>query len=205
MAKAFDGRERNAIRVSLMESGLKRFSRHGVRAARVDDICQDVGIAKGSFYAFFPSKEDLFMTIANARDQAHKGDMLTYLREIDGKPSVVTGGFFDFLMDRITDDPLLKIATDSGELSNLIRKVSPELMAENNLRDTQFLDTAAQIFQTQHALPHAGALALEGMMTLMVSFGLSASSIANTHTYENSRALLRDVFISRLIRGPYDD
>lgn len=205
LVKAFDGRERDSIRASLMEAGMVRFSAQGIRATRIDDICRDVGIAKGSFYTFFPSKEDLFMTMANARDMAHKGDMLAYLRESAGIPSVVAGGFFDFLMTRINDDPLLKIATDSGELSNLIRKVSPELMAENNQRDAEFLETVAQIFQTQHGLPHASADALEGLMTLMVSFGVSAKHIAAPETFDNSRALLRDMFISRLIRGPYND
>ena len=55
---------------------MTHFSRTGVRAARVGDICADVGIAKGSFYAFFASKEDLFMAIADDRDLMHKRDMM---------------------------------------------------------------------------------------------------------------------------------
>ena len=47
-AQAFETEDREAIRAALMKSGLRRFAQAGIRAARVDDICQEVGIAKGS-------------------------------------------------------------------------------------------------------------------------------------------------------------
>ena len=79
MPKAFDPIEREAIRAALATIGLRHFERHGVRAARVEDICRDVGIAKGSFYAFHASKEALFMAIAAEREMQHRRDLFAFI------------------------------------------------------------------------------------------------------------------------------
>lgn len=203
MPKAFTPKEKTAIRATLFQVGLKRFAASGVRAARVDDICRDAGIAKGSFYAFFASKEDLFMTIANARDEEHKQDLRAHLVDTHGTPEQVTGAFFDAIMQRIETDPVLKIVKDTGEIQYLLRKVSPALMAENAQRDKAFLMEAAVILRDRHKLPHADGVTLEGLMTLMLSMGTQAEFIAASGDYAATRALLRDMFVSRLVRGPY--
>lgn len=205
LAKAFSPDEKQTIRTALMDAGIKRFATQGIRAARIDDICRDVGIAKGSFYTFFPSKEDLFMTLANERDAAHKVDMLAFLQTAQGEPREIVLGFFDFLMERIESDPVLKIVTDAGEINHLIRKVSPVLMAENNQRDTAFLSEIADIFQQRHGLVHADLVTLEGLMTIMVSLGLQAELIDSSTGYEATIALMRELFLARLMKGPYND
>ena len=48
----------------LVVAGLDAFSRRGYAEVSVDDVCQVAGIAKGSFYRHFPSKEDLFFAVA---------------------------------------------------------------------------------------------------------------------------------------------
>lgn len=184
---------------------MKQFATRGIRAARIDDICRNVGIAKGSFYTFFASKEDLFMTLANERDAAHKLDMLDFLRTAQGDPRETVLGFFDFLMERIESDPVLKIVTDAGEISHLIRKVSPALMVENSQRDTAFLTKISEIFQQRHGLVHANLSTLEGLMTLMVALGLQAEFIDTSTGYAPTIALMRELFLARLMKGPYDD
>lgn len=44
----------------LREAGMVAFARHGYADVSVDDVCQATGIAKGSFYRHFSSKEELF-------------------------------------------------------------------------------------------------------------------------------------------------
>lgn len=44
----------------LREAGMAAFSRHGYADVSVDDVCQAIGVAKGSFYRHFSSKEELF-------------------------------------------------------------------------------------------------------------------------------------------------
>lgn len=202
MPKAFSKREKQAIRTSLMDVGLKYFAAQGIRAVRIDDICRDVGIAKGSFYNFFPSKEDLFMTIANTRDMKHKADMRTYLLEATGTAKQIISGFFDFLIERIEGYPVLKIVKDTGEIAHLMRKVSPQLLAENAQNDRDFMVEVANLLQKRHHLEFANPKTLEGLLTIMLSLAMQAEHIAVGANYKGIVDLMRDLFLSRLIRGP---
>ncbi|MCB1518669.1 MAG: TetR/AcrR family transcriptional regulator [Hyphomicrobiaceae bacterium] len=202
MPKAFTETEKERIRAQLMERGMTHFSRTGVRAARVGDICADVGIAKGSFYAFFASKEDLFMAIADDRDLMHKRDMMAMLKAETGNAPAVLGRFFDFMRDRTEGDPVLRVVRDRGEILHLMRKVSPEHIAENNRRDHEFMRDVSALLQSRYQLPCADAQTLENLLAIMLSVALQEEHFKAAGTYDATMALLRDMFVARLVEGP---
>lgn len=206
MPKAFSVKDKAAIRAALLDKSLAHFARFGIRKARVADMCADVGIAKGSFYAFFPSKEALFMALADARDTRHKADMKAYLMETEASRRGIVGGFFDFLMQRIDTDPVLKIVRDTGELSHLGRTVPPEVLSENAQRDRDFIVEVAAILRDRHGVAHADEPTLTGLLSLMVALGVQGEAIvAAGADYRAMVALLRDMFIARLLKGPLGD
>ncbi|HEY8594407.1 MAG TPA: TetR/AcrR family transcriptional regulator [Devosiaceae bacterium] len=205
MPRAFDETERTTIRERLMTAGLQRFSAQGIRATRVDDIARDAGIAKGSFYAFFPSKEDLFMSVADARDIGHKEAMREWLRHAVGDPVTLLGSFFDLLMQQIETDPVLRIVRDSGELSHLTRRIAPERLRENARRDADFVVEISELLRDRHKVGFADPHAIEGLMVLMLSLSMQSELIAASADYPAAVRLLKSMFISRLWKGPADD
>lgn len=50
-------------RQSLLDTALECFIAHGLNQTSVNDIIQKVGIAKGTFYHYFPSKEALILDL----------------------------------------------------------------------------------------------------------------------------------------------
>jgi AcrR family transcriptional regulator len=50
----------------LLEAGIAAFDRDGYADVRVEDVCREARLAKGSFYRHFPSKEELFFAAAAA-------------------------------------------------------------------------------------------------------------------------------------------
>src|SRR6266540_640403 len=50
-------------RRDLLDAGLAVFRRRGVAAARVEEIVREAGVAKGTFYLYFPSKEHLVVAL----------------------------------------------------------------------------------------------------------------------------------------------
>jgi AcrR family transcriptional regulator len=57
----------------IMETAAKLFLRYGYRRTSIDDIVREVGIAKGSLYLHFPTKENLFREIiADNHQQIHQ-------------------------------------------------------------------------------------------------------------------------------------
>ena len=59
----FTEQEKEIINSKLLIEGEKLFSLHGLKKVTVDDLAAAVNISKGSFYAFYPSKEYLYVEI----------------------------------------------------------------------------------------------------------------------------------------------
>ena len=51
-------------RAALMEAGEKLFASHPVHSVSIDDIAQAAEVAKGSFYTYFPDRDELCRAIA---------------------------------------------------------------------------------------------------------------------------------------------
>ena len=66
MAKAFNENEMEIIRQKLIESCRVCWERYGYRKTNVAQLCEMSGISTGAFYAFYPTKEMLFIATANA-------------------------------------------------------------------------------------------------------------------------------------------
>jgi len=70
MAKAFSENEIELIRQKLIESCQICWERYGYRKTNVAQLCEMAGISTGAFYAFYPSKEVLFVKTAETFSDA---------------------------------------------------------------------------------------------------------------------------------------
>jgi AcrR family transcriptional regulator len=57
---------REIRRQALIDAAVAVFSAKGVAAASVDDIVRAAGVAKGTFYLYFPTKDDAVNAVASA-------------------------------------------------------------------------------------------------------------------------------------------
>jgi AcrR family transcriptional regulator len=51
----------------IIEAGLQEFAVNGMAATRLEDIAKRAGIAKGTIYRYFESKEELFIAVVRSR------------------------------------------------------------------------------------------------------------------------------------------
>jgi TetR/AcrR family transcriptional regulator len=82
--------ETDERRSRIIEAAMNRFSQHGYRASHVEDIAHEVGVAKGTVFLDFGSKEGLFLAAYQ-----HAVQMLPAW--LDAPEEVVRGGFWDTL------------------------------------------------------------------------------------------------------------
>lgn len=54
-----------STKYSLIESAIRMFQQKGFQMTRVSDIVADAGVAQGTFYNYFKSKEEIFREICN--------------------------------------------------------------------------------------------------------------------------------------------
>ena len=65
----FNERERHEIRVKMLEEGFHSIKKNGYRNTTVVNIANAAGIAKGTFYNFFSSKEQFVTAIIEHRNE----------------------------------------------------------------------------------------------------------------------------------------
>lgn len=196
MPKAFDEAEKLAIRTAMMAAGQAQFERAGLRAARVDEICAAVGIAKGSFYAFFASKEELFMQIVEAREEQHRQDMYAFIAGAKGGPVQRAGRFFDLILRKIEADPILNLIVGHNEIPHLMRKLGPERFAKSQAADRAFGREAARRWKLANGTAIDAGDLLD-LMAICLSVAVQRRQMAAAQ-YKSATALLRDLFVLRL-------
>jgi len=77
-------------RALIVETATQHFAEHGYHAARVADIAAALGIAKGSIFQHFGSKDGLFFEV-------YKRAVRSFARYLDAPAEVRHCGFFDVL------------------------------------------------------------------------------------------------------------
>ena len=79
-----------AKRGRIVEVAIRHFAERGYSAARVEDIAAQLGIAKGSVFQHFKSKDGLFF-------EAYKKAVQSFPQYMQAPPEILTGGFFEVL------------------------------------------------------------------------------------------------------------
>lgn len=75
MPKIFSEQEREIIRMKLINAGMKELENKSYRNIAVDSLAAEVGIAKGTFYNFFPSKEAYFYAVMQFVKEKNRNEL----------------------------------------------------------------------------------------------------------------------------------
>ncbi len=125
-------RRKDARPGEILAAALSLFAERGYAATRLDDVAHRAGIAKGTIYLYFPTKEDLFRAVVRqdllpnlaaleALAAAHRGSAAALLRQL------VTA--MAARMDtEIAAIPRL-VLSESGNLPTLARFYAEEVVA----------------------------------------------------------------------------
>lgn len=197
MPRHFTAEDRSTIRTQLLESGLKRFTQYGLRGMRIEDLCKDIGISKGSFYAFFDHKEALFLAIADQRDALHKAEIRAFFETCDGHAADQVGILFDMMLEKALGDPLLALVSAPEDMAVLMRKMPAERMDHEEKKDVAFLIGFCQRLKSKGGAGPADPQDVAGLMGLLVCLVLQRSLMSDVQFTSASR-LLREMFILKL-------
>jgi len=80
----------DAKRSRIIDAAMQHFAENGYHAARVGDIAASLGIAKGSIFQHFGSKDGLFFEV-------YKRAVRSFSKYLDAPADVRAAGFFDVL------------------------------------------------------------------------------------------------------------
>lgn len=101
MAGHFTEEQQNEIREKLFRAGIEYLKTYGVQKMTVDKLAAAAGIAKGSFYNFYKSKEEFLFALSeyagNKMDEMLK-------RKLGGREKLTAEEFTDFLREYLHSD-----------------------------------------------------------------------------------------------------
>ena len=101
MGAAFTEEEEIRIREELILSGIRMCRAIGLKKMSVSKLTKAAGIAKGSFYNFFASKEDF---ILEAVKYSHDGITSLIKKKLAGRKKMTPGEFIEFYMEYLDSE-----------------------------------------------------------------------------------------------------
>lgn len=101
MSGHFTEEQQNKIREQLFNAGIKYLKKYGVQKMTVDKLVAEVGIAKGSFYNFYKSKEEFLFALSEYTGNK-MNEML--MRKLNGREKMSAEEFIDFLKEYLHSD-----------------------------------------------------------------------------------------------------
>jgi AcrR family transcriptional regulator len=117
LMRSFSQEELDDMRIRLMAAGKELISRFGLAKTTVRDICSAARVAPGSFYLFFPSKDDLYAEILVAAVAEQRGRNASAAASAaaseaaedaaHGDPERTIRGFLSRMIADIEGDPIL--------------------------------------------------------------------------------------------------
>ena len=138
MPKAFTQSERDRVRLTLLKKGREHFIRYGLRKTSIDDLVRATGIAKGTFYRFFESKEALFWAVHEASEEKLRASIMREVQETE-KPADRLRVFLRSSFAILQEDPLMLAILGRGERESLAGFTSSREYEEHYRQDIAFM------------------------------------------------------------------
>jgi AcrR family transcriptional regulator len=197
MPKAFSKAERETIRHRLLDVGREQFSRFGLRKTNVAELCRAVGIAKGSFYLFFDSKESLFLAMFEEIETEIRSELVAELERLRGNPKAMFRHFMSKAFQLLETHPVLRILADPEESQALFRKVPEAKLHANQEDDDAFFGRLIAGWQQENIIVPGDPLVMAGLIRAILALALQRDLIGDR--YHEIMDLLIDSLTNALV------
>lgn len=135
MPKIFTEQERETIRKKLLDAGINELSYNRYRNIAIDKIASEAGIAKGTFYNFFSSKEAFFYEIMHLIKERNRDELKALLHsETPSRTEIV-----NCLYQRYTRIKTVYDYFTPDEMKLIIRKLPDGDVANDSVEFAQLL------------------------------------------------------------------
>jgi AcrR family transcriptional regulator len=177
--RAFTAAERETIEARLAEAGLEEFGRHGLRRTNVAALARAAGIAKGSFYLFFPSKEALLLSLLAAERARTRAKLEAIVGDAALPPRDRIERFLRLSFESFAESPLLAQLRDPEEAEALARTLpAGALDHELSAQDDYFVEVL-QEWQDAGELTPLESEAIAGLAQAIRAVGLEHAAIGD--------------------------
>ncbi len=161
MPRAFSNQERALLKARLIEIGKRMINRSGMKSLTIDDAARESGISKGSFYAFFPSREDFILSVFESWEEEFRTSLFEQVARNPGSARERLEAFFTGFMAIMEREPGLA-RTGFKEIQQLVERLPEERLLQHRARDERVINSLALSWASEGIISSRDIPALEG-------------------------------------------
>jgi AcrR family transcriptional regulator len=187
MPVAFTEPERERIAAALKASGRRLFATEGLKKTSLASLVSEAGIVKSTFYAFFDSKEALYLELLlEQTDRTRRLTIDEGLRK-GTDPRDALRRFLRASVAILDEDPLYRrLVTHPDELAMVVSKLAPDTarLPGDGTAPVGFLDELADYIsarQSEGALPGTDPGVVVGSLRAVMLLPLHAAEFGEAY------------------------
>ncbi|MDP4092937.1 MAG: TetR/AcrR family transcriptional regulator [Bacillota bacterium] len=163
-----------------MDNARKAFSKAGVKKTTIEDLTNSVGIAKGSFYIFFKSKEALYFEILK-QEIAGSVPIKDITAETPGLPfNQFFRKFLHQAVDSMQTNPILKLMLIPEEYQIVYRRITADSENSEAMDIITPLAIAISKWQSEGTIIKVDAYLLANVVKCLFLLTTHQDEIGNT-------------------------
>ncbi|MGB9980027.1 TetR/AcrR family transcriptional regulator [Methanobacterium sp.] len=134
MPKTFTEKEKKLIKNILIQEGRELFSKYGLRKTSITELTKAAGIAQGTFYNFFDSKEELYFEIIEL-EQFKSEQFLENIVKSSHSSKESLRKIIKGIFELFEINPIIHRLYESRDYELMVRKLPPEKLENHNKDD----------------------------------------------------------------------
>jgi AcrR family transcriptional regulator len=196
MPRAFKESERLLIRTKLIAAGKRLINNAGVRVLVVDDVAREAGISKGSFYSFFPSREDFILSVLESWEEEYRGALIREVTEGTGTGRERIERFFMGTFEILSREPGLA-RLGMRDIQPILERLPPERIAAHQAADNKVLEATLGNWVARGLLSPDIVSALRGLVAALFSMAMHREDFP-AGSYEPAVRLIAEALALRI-------
>lgn len=199
MPRGFNDKEKQVIKKELVEKGKELFNNFGLKKTSIEDLTKAVGIAQGSFYNFFSSKEELYFEILEKEESLIKSTLMEEFISINDSPREVIESFFTSAFELIDTNIFIKQLYIENNMDVITRKLPSEKIINHKKKDAEMLLQLINQWQNKGIIIDKQPEVIVGLIRSILMISLHKNQIGE-ETYNSSIKFLIQLLGQGLVR-----
>lgn len=199
MARKFNEEEERYINDAITERGKDLFSKLGFQKTSILDITKEVGIASGTFYKFFQSKEALYFTILKMEEKRIREQFADVDIAGEKHPKKAIKKVIGEMMEAAETNPFIRELYIGNNLQELLKRVPSEELEKNVETDTTFLSDFMEKWKKEGVVFQEKPEIMSGMLRSLFVMTLHQKEIGED-VYPKTMKRLIDLIVDGLVK-----
>ncbi|MGN0427728.1 MAG: TetR/AcrR family transcriptional regulator [Agathobacter sp.] len=204
MPKVYSEEERNTIISRLKEEANILMQEKGVKKTTVDELVKRVGIPKGTFYLFYPSKEMLLFDVSQDFHKQVDDYITAGIMRIVKEKNITLAGKLDFsgCVEELTDVILgameitysscLQVLLNPESMNLILSKLPDDVLEKHRQEDKGIGEGVFEELAINNGL---GVEALVGAFMMIIFGGMYKREVGEANWRDSMRILIKGIVL----------